>query len=181
MFPEKARTTSLSTIIPAFLYYFAGSTSPLGIIPNFVASFIGTTITGWIFGSFVAVHALESLYTVHLCRKHSTRPVDTVIVSFDSVLHKQADLLWLDILLRCNGYLWVSCLAGPATENPSGPYKLGHENPMSAMYGDYPHIHPNLPLEFSYPSPICKLSTCHRYTTSTWRRLDCFQIFICFV
>ncbi|PPR04675.1 hypothetical protein CVT24_011892 [Panaeolus cyanescens] len=34
--PKKAHMTSLSTIVPGFLYFFAGSTSPLGFISTFL-------------------------------------------------------------------------------------------------------------------------------------------------
>ncbi|KAJ7485069.1 hypothetical protein B0H11DRAFT_2157375 [Mycena galericulata] len=60
----------LNTLLPYGAFAPSDDSSPLFIPAQFLHSYIGPKAWKIAFGILVAAHLLESLYTLHLCRKH---------------------------------------------------------------------------------------------------------------
>jgi drug/metabolite transporter (DMT)-like permease len=109
--PRNALSTLSFTLFFVFLYFTPAqspSTSHLLLLANTLQSLLGSFLISFTFWTLVTAHILESLYTLYICRNHST---GIVLGVSTSVFHLHLNLTFGLCLLQAV-YVAATLLSG---------------------------------------------------------------------
>lgn len=121
-------------LLQAYLAYSPrDSTSPVFYVAHFVQQILGVGILRLFSNVLFSAHALESLYTFHLCRKHHTG--FSLGVSPQSILTHCTGLNppLLGSLRRIDSFVWLPYLDEPEEDYTGCKNRLGHESRVTTI------------------------------------------------
>ena len=133
--PIQAYFMFLYTTFQTYLYVFGGTPLPYARLANLLISLFGTTPISILFWTVVILHILESLYTIRLCRSHSTGftvGVSKLLLLCRNQIHSYNAVVRLTATI-CRSHLTLRLpyMDRSEEEDSTSSYRFCNENSMT--------------------------------------------------